>query len=127
MYDPNVLQWICHTAIALCKAGGCLDGKQHLSIEGLSGATGMKTLANAIGTAAPSGDAEKKPGKGGKGKKPKKEGEKDTAPPKAETGYVILVPCSLYVLYLFGCCSFCCRWWCLTHRYRKRRDCLRGC
>ena len=75
-----------------------MDGKKHLSIEGLSGATGMKTLANAIGTAAPSGDAEKKPGKGGKGKTNKKEGEKETTPPKAETGYGILFSCSLYVL-----------------------------
>ena len=42
-----------------------MDGKQHLSLEGLSGASGMKTLADAIGTESvgAAGDAAKTPGK----------------------------------------------------------------
>ena len=68
-----------------------MDGKQHLSLEGLSGASGMKTLADAIGTASvgAAGDAAKTPGKGRKGKKPKQGTNKDGST-KAETGYMLL-------------------------------------
>ncbi|CAK9088364.1 Midasin (Dynein-related AAA-ATPase MDN1) (MIDAS-containing protein) [Durusdinium trenchii] len=38
---------------AFVEAGGCLDGKQHLSLGDLSGQSGMKTLTGALGSGGP--------------------------------------------------------------------------
>lgn len=39
--------------IVYSEAGGCLDGKQHLSLGDLSGQSGMKTLTGALGSGGP--------------------------------------------------------------------------
>lgn len=54
--------------MSLSKAGGCLDGKQHLSLQGLGNASGMQTLAGAMG-AQPSSSAGAGKGKNNKGKR----------------------------------------------------------
>ena len=87
------------------KAGGCLDGKQHLSIGELAGNKGMKTLAGAIGN----GDGKK----GKNNKKPKnnkteangKEGEEE----KKASFQTCVVSFWLYTVpgcYLSGSCGF---------------------
>lgn len=53
---------------AYTEGGGCLDGKQHLSIQGLAGNPGMQSLAGAIGKTAASGSDGNKPKKGTKNK-----------------------------------------------------------
>lgn len=52
------------------QAGGCLDGKQHLSLGKFAGASGMQSLADAAGQIAGGGGSEKK------NKKEKKEKDK---------------------------------------------------
>lgn len=59
------------------EAGGCLDGKQHLTLQGMSGSSGMQTLAGAIGKASGdgSGNSKKKNNKGSRNKGNNADGE----------------------------------------------------
>ena len=61
----------------LTQAGGCLDGKQHLSLGEMAGSSGMKSLADAIGG-----------GNMGKIKKPKNPKNKDEDDAKKATVFL---------------------------------------
>ena len=84
------------------EAGGCLDGKHHLSLTDVAGNSGMKSLADGIG--AFKGDPTKpKP-------KPNSEHEKKAGPPLK----FIHVPSSSQFLK----CAF---FFLATHRWCQRR------
>lgn len=75
------------------QAGGCLDGKQHLSLGKFAGASGMQSLADAAGQIAGGGGSEKK------NKKEKKDKDKK----EKKTKKVAIVGLFTFVFFwLFG-------------------------